>query len=280
MSDDPDLSGEEPVVDEVMEEVVEESATPEAPPETPAEAPSEEAREPEFTVPLRVHTDLRETLAAEKAKAEVASQQLADLQARLAALENPQPKEEVPDFWDNPSEHLNARERALTAQQQSVEERLAAFEKAQQEASENAQLANAIGSAEAAFSAQNSDYYDAVQFAQQARAAQIKAVQPWKTDQQVAQDVMEEGHSIARQALENNQNPAEIFYNYARQVGFSQTPAPQEKLVQQATAQKRATSLGSASGGGPSGVSYSALLKNPNMLDEIGLEGLDELISH
>lgn len=146
---------------------------------------------------------------------------------------------------------------------ETLDQRLARFEKAEEERQQAQRLQQATIAAERAFMAENPDLPDAVAHLRQTRIAELQ-IFGW-TEEQALQKVYQEEQALAAHALQRGQNPAEIAYRWAERRGYSKKqpeiqPAEQpaaERLARQVDAKARSGTL-SNGGGAPAPVQLDA----------------------
>jgi len=212
-----------------------------AAPAEPA-APTAPTPEPAKVIPLAAHLEERTRWKSE----------MKALEDRLARLEKPaEPAAPEPDFVTDPKGYVDAKtERALTALKQ-VEERLEPV----QQATELQQFLGHVAAVEGEFVRATPDYYEALEHVRQVRASQIAELYPAATQAQIAQQLLSEEVSVARQLVAQGRNPAETVYRLARTYGFAPkaaaTPAaaaPAAPAVPKAPVADPTATLGSSAG--------------------------------
>lgn len=177
-------------------------------------------------------------LLEERRRRQALEQQTMELQARLAAQE--QLKEEmrqfreqlkakedeeeaVPDYEEDPLEHLKAKterqeqliQQQMEAQRQAQEQQQAAIQ--QQEAIK--QVVTAISQREAEFVKEAPDYYEAIEHVRSIQRENLSGLglTPDQVEAEVARAELETG--IA--ALQNGVDPASYVYNIAKRMGYT-----------------------------------------------------------
>ena len=234
--------GQEEVTEEVKEELKEKE-----------EAQEEKKRE---FVPINEHENLKAALNEERNRRKEIRRQQESQQAMIQKMEERfaqlqerfGPKEEVPPFDDNPAEHLRYQQSKLQEQineQKTEAEKRKEYEKYQ---SHIAGLQTRVASHETAFSKQNADYYDAVDYLRERRDKDYQAMgitDPAERAQLVQNDAL----FIAQNALQREQDPASVFYTLARNYGFSSKPSSAEEKIENARkGQQASKTLGSQAG--------------------------------
>lgn len=182
-------------------------------PKTEIEAPRQEPKPKERkSVPLAEHLSEREKRQA----AEKEAQELREARARLEGayqqlsqrFAQPQePPKPQPTVEEQPLEVLKA-----------TQQRLAEFERQQQEAQITAQFSQHVSGLARQFKAQNPDYDQALKFVADMRRQELAlfGMPPQMIDQQLVRDEFE----VSAAALQNGRNPAEVIYGMARARGF------------------------------------------------------------
>ena len=228
--------------------------TPESPERTPEpEAPpqQDEATDPpaqeQRTVPLPAlheerarRRELQQQLQQERAAREEMERRV---QARLEQLTQAMtPKPVVPDFNENPAEHLKhsveeVRQTAQLTQQQIAEWRQ------QQAAQEQLSIAaEKVRAAEAEFVRETPDYQNAVTFMLESRTREFEAFgHDPATAKRMAAEEMAQG-AIANAA--RGINPAEVAYKLAKARGYTAQAAAADKMQMQQRGAAAARSLG------------------------------------
>lgn len=213
------------------------------------------------TVPQGALHAEREKRKAVQAELEAAKQQLAAI-ARMREQTNARKPEPLPEA-DDPAamEHLRAR-LAETEQRTVRMEQQRELDAA--DYAETQQLYGVMASAEAAFRAQQTDYDDAISYLAQARAKELTRY--GMSPPQINQVLSEEAAEIARTAIQQGMNPAELAYGIAQDRGYRPTQAEAAPPAKQggaaatleaiAKAQGASKSLGA--GGGSSGAVLTA----------------------
>ena len=86
-----------------------------------------------------------------------------------------------------------------------------------------ADLAATIAAAERAFAEGAPDYAERVAFVARVRAAQLEALNPFATRDQIGQQLMTEGLAVGRDAFERGQNPGAVFVALSDALGYRAT---------------------------------------------------------
>lgn len=219
-------------------------------------AGEEEGREK--TVPHGAFHEERQRRKQAEEKARGLELENAKAIARLEALlQSNQPKDEPAPQPPKVEEDIFGAVDYQGRKIETVEQRLERFEKAEQEAAQQRQIQAATAAAEQEFIRDNPDLLDAVNHLRAARSAELQVF--GFTAEQAIQKIYQEERVLAAQALQRNQNPAALVYNWALQRGYSKKApeAPREdpakKLETLEAAQAANKTLSSAGGTAASG---------------------------
>lgn len=205
-------------------------------------------------------------LYAEREKRKQAQAKLEQMEAKVGQLENTyarvmerlngqqQPQQPVyqapaiPAYEADPVAHLKAKIDQLEGGVSSYGQQMA-----QRNAME--QFQQALGYLEGQYRTQAPDYDAAVEFAKQQRDAELSAL--GYNEEARANILRQEIIGVSASAMQRGQNPAEVFYNYAKVKGWGRqqqaapapapapkpAPAPAQKLATVAKAQSASRSL-------------------------------------
>jgi hypothetical protein len=225
-------------------------AEPEAAPEA-VEAPPEAAQKPSQHVPLA-------ELLEERGRRKEAQARLEEMEARLSALQRqaqeyfaqqqPQQEVEPPPFDADPLEHLRVQQEKLNQTIQLTQRQLAEQEMARRQATQWQQMRDGVHQAEQAFVQSKPDYYDAVNFLRDQRAAQYKAA--GVPEQHIPTLLQRDAVTLAQTAASLGRSPAQFAYETALGLNYrapAPAPAPEEVAQKAAAAPK---SLGGTAGRG------------------------------
>lgn len=215
------------------------------------------------TVPqgaLHAERERRKTVEAELAEAKAAIARIAEF--RKQAQERTAP---AMPAADDPAalEHLTRRLGDVETQQTQLVQRqqLDAADQA-----EIMQLRTVMDTSEQAFRAEKPDYDAAIQHVVQARAQELKLY--GLSMPEIQQAIAEEATEIARSAVAQGRNPAELGYQIALSRGYRPQPntTPQAQpttatatLEAIAAAQKASRSLGGGGGAAPQALNAEAI---------------------
>jgi hypothetical protein len=169
---------------------------------------------------------IRETRAENK----TLKQQLQELTAKIESLAKPappaQPEPEAPDFLADPKAYVDDTRKQL----KELTEKLDTKEKEQTEAQKQQEAAQEkwtkIVTAEAEFAATTPDYNDALQHIRKVTSAQIKLQFPQATDEQIAKHIQQQEFQGAAQIVADGRNPSQVYYEYAKLIGYSPKAPP------------------------------------------------------
>ena len=207
---------EEPQAEEAQAEYSQaEESQPEPP---PAETP-----QPERVVPLAA-------LHEERERRRDLQNQISRMEGRFHQVMDrfnnpPTPEPQVPDYDENPAEHL--RHRAEQAERQISEINHARQAQGQYAAQQQqvAQTAQYLQQQESSFRANNPDYDNAAEFLRQSRINEYKIL--GLDDAAAAAAVVQEALQLTAQTSQSGRNPAEHFYELAKLRGYRKTEATQ-----------------------------------------------------
>lgn len=156
--------------------------------------------------------------------------QLQELTARIEALAKPAaappPEPEGPDFLADPKAYVDDTRKQL----KELTEKLDSKEKEQTEAQKQQEAAQEtwtkIVTAEGEFSATTPDYQQALQHIRTVTTAQIKLQFPQATDEQIARHIQQQEFQGAAQIVADGRNPSQVYYEYAKLIGYAPKAAP------------------------------------------------------
>lgn len=221
---------------------------PAAEPEQPAKEQTGErpdASNPDkATVPLREHLNERDRRKAADKRADDLEKRLAELEAAAApAKEAPAPADPLTD----PEGFLKQQDDRFA----SVAEKQEAI--AQQQA--EAQFVHAVQLDVQRAKAEGPDYDAAYAFAIQSRTAELKAIHPGATDEDISGVVARDELALAQAAVQRGERPSEALKRWAASRGYQAAsggdpaaPAAKSSTVPKDEARARNQSLSSASG--------------------------------
>jgi hypothetical protein len=169
-------------------------------------------------------------LTEERARRRQLQDQNQQMQARfnelLLRMQQQQPAQQqaqVPDYDDNPAEHLRAMQRQVEDRIRELDQRLAGHDQRTQVVDQHTQFVNTVATAEADFAARTPDYHAATAYVQQRKLTEYRAV--GLSDAEARQALARDTANVAQLALQRGQNPAEVMYGLAKAVGFT-APVP------------------------------------------------------
>lgn len=225
-------------------------------PEPQAEAP---AVEPEKPPPGMVPQG---ALHQERERRKAAELQFQALQEKLAAIEaklNPPAEIVIPDPILDPK---GFREFQIKQIMERANEKAEA-ERRQMEQAQHQQVMARLNQDVQTFKATTPDYDNAFQHAIKARREELAFY--GNSEEQIAAQMEVDVQAIVQQAYSTGQNPAALFYSYAKMRGYSgAAPAPQAAAQVQALAQAQRQTQSLAPAGGPAndgGVTIETLSK-------------------
>lgn len=212
--------------------------------ETTQEAPKPETPRGDPAIALKAER------AARRAERREFERKLQELESRLTQSA---PKEQ-PKVIDPEADPIGALQEMYRRQQEQDQQR----QRQEQETAQQAQfrqhvekLEREVADYEAEFAADHPDYTKATEFLTVSRTQEYQAM--GYAPQEIQQALAYEFMAISQRAMQGHQNPAEVFYNLAKQRGFTSTPSPIDKI---AAGQKAAATLNN--GGGKSGDEVTA----------------------
>lgn len=283
MSTDPDeLTPEEIALTSEPAAEAPQVETPEAGAQQPEPDKVETPAEPDKAEPdkqaLVPHAALHETREHNKAlKAE-----LAELRARFEEFTAPKPEPEAPDEMPDAvldheafKEWMGRQFEKANKPVQEVQEQTRQQFEAQQRQAEESRLIAATSQQEKQFAADNPDYFQAYDHLRAARIAELKAMYPSASEEQIAAQIRADTMAVLQGARSDGRNPAEVFYSVAKLRGYSKpAPASDEpsKAVRVKAAQAASASLGDAPGGAPRALSIADI----NNMSESELAALSD----
>lgn len=171
---------------------------------------------------------IRETRSENKAL----KQQLQELTAKIESLAKPPAKAEEPaepDFLADPKGYVDDAKKKLAELTAKIEDDKKQQTEAQQKAQEAQETWNKVLSAEAEFSKTAPDYQEALQHIRTVTTAQIKLQFPQATDEQIARHIQQQEFQGAAQIVADGRNPSQVYYEYAKLIGYkpkAADPAP------------------------------------------------------
>lgn len=255
---------------EAQEAPAPESAQETAPPE--GEAASEVTaevepghQEPQKLVPLGALHEERQKRKNAEQSARQQQEQFRQLQAQQVEMMRylqslaPQPPP-VPSFDQDPLTNIGASVQRTNAEVQDLRRQMSQDAYDRQQAQANQQFVSTVNMSEAQFAKQAPDYFDAVTFARQKKAAEYESV--GMTEREAWDRVDWEASQLAAMALQRGESPAEVGYRLAKAIGYqgkANGGDAQARLNMQQAGRAAATPSGSAGTG--SRLSLDALAK-------------------
>ena len=160
-------------------------------------------------------------------------------------------KPKAPDFNEDPAGFLHHQNQELAnelkAIKQQSEQQTATNQRLQAQQQQESNLLGHIQTFEQGFIKDNADYYDAISHIRNASIQNM--VDSGYTQQQAIQAVTKQEFMSAVQLMAAGENPAEIFYNRAKKMGYKgkAQESDEEKLATMEKGQKAGKRLGSSS---------------------------------
>lgn len=221
----------------------------EAQPEETQNQAAEETEKEAGKIPVSVLTEERNKFQARIGALEGRINQLGQENTRYQSLAEEiralkQAKESVsaqpePDYLEDPKAYIDQKVGTTLDQLRNVQETVEQTTEsvgAQSSAMQQQQQIQAIqrmaGSAEEAFAQTKSDYWEALDYARNARNGQLKLAFPDGTPAQLAEHIRAEEFATAAQILQQGRNPAEFAYEYAKSLGYTPEQAQEDPAVQ------------------------------------------------
>lgn len=212
----------------------------------------------------------------ERQKRQAAEQRLQAMQqaiqeARQAQQQQQTPQDQPPSIDEDPIAYFEHQNRVLQDQVKQQQQFLDQQTQERQQQQQLNQFQGALTASEDQFAQQTPDYYDAAQHLRSVRMGQLEQLYPStpqgdayaqqygfaSASQMREAHVSNEAAMYAEHAFGMGRNPAEVFYELAKQNGYSvaQQVTPQQKTEMARAGVQRAQSLsgGGGNGGGDAG---------------------------
>lgn len=265
------------------EEEIHVAETAEAENKADTDADKEEAAEKEETegekkevprIPLPELQAERKRRQAAEAEAAAEREKYARLDERLKILDERMKPPEIPDFNEDPFEHLRQREDRTVQTVEELRKQMEDFGKQTEAQRFQEELTHRVISAENAFRQEHPDYDDAVKHLKQGRAQEYMAMginDPAQIERMLGQEALQ----LAQTAMQNNMSPAEMAYNISKSRGYrseNKDKKPVDKLDNVQKGQEKSSSLSNAGGGEERVLDIEALA---NMDDEDFAKAVD-----
>lgn len=145
----------------------------------------------------------------------------------MAKLEQQAEQAQEPDFLADPKGYVDTKLAAVDKARQDDAKKNEATQQQVQQAEQLRQVFNATLNAEQAFVAKQPDYPQALEHIRTVRTAQLQALHPEASGEQIANHIAFEERETARSMIAQNRNPAEFAYAIAKTLGY-QPPKPAE----------------------------------------------------
>ena len=218
----------EPTEPDVTAEPVAEA--PESPPEPPKAEPVAEAKPEPERVPLAVLLDERAQKREATERARLLERELAELRAQQQAKPVEPPAPPIPALADDPVANLDARARQLEEATRKAQEDAQRAQEQLQGLQREQAIKDALVATEAAYVAQNPDYFDALAHVRSAREAQLKMLFQNATTEQIRGQIALEERQLAQGLLMQGMNPAQYAYEMAKTIGYRKTEPKVESV--------------------------------------------------
>lgn len=213
-----------------------------------APAPKDTPEDIQRKLSAALHDTRSENKTLKNELAQLRTQVEALAKAKPAEPEAPEPPE--PDFLADPKGYVDQKVQGALA-------KLDKAEKATQETAEqikqreaNESVLRATQTAETQFYAQTPDYPEALQHIRGVRTQQLQDLFPDATTEQINNHIAFEERETARMLVQQNRNPAEFAYKFAKTLGYQQKAAPAPKPAAQPIDKDAVRTLGSGGGNG------------------------------
>lgn len=237
-----DIQAEVQVTNENVDQLLEQQKTPEQKTE---EVVQEEKKHdgPEPKVPLgALHEERMRRKAVEAQMQELRRQNEENqkwrneneqkLAERIAAL---QPKQAI-DPAENPVGYLATQQYETQKMLAEMQEAQRKQESMQQQNAAMQQFASHVQRDEEVFTSKTPDYSDAAKFAREFKTKEYMTF--GFTQEQAEAQVNNDAFAIAQRALQLGESPANLFYNYAKTVGYKPQANGEQKLSMMEAGQK------------------------------------------
>ncbi len=222
-------------------------------------------------VPLRTLLEARNKLQARIDNLEGTNKQLLEkmqiLASRIEERQEAEPEKQAPDYLDDPKAYIDHTQQTVVDKLRSFEEQLSKANKATEQTHEQITqqqqvqaVQQAASAMEQTFAEKNPDYWDALAHIRNVRTRQLKMAFPDADDSQIAQHIAGEEFMTAAQLMQNNRNPSEYAYQYAKTIGYT-PPKPDDGKTdsQEDLDAKREAAQGLGGSGEDQGVDVEAL---------------------
>ena len=239
-----EMTAEEQAEFEAMQNDAPEPERAEAEPEATEPEPEQSEPQAEFKTTREKPPEgfvPHQAMHAERARRQEAEQSIAELRARLAALETPPAPKDEPPQWVDPLVDPEGFNKYQKYQEKQVTDRLDRWEQQQKsEADLQAKMAQAA-QFEAEYIKTAEDYPQAAQFLHQSRAAELQA--QGFTQQQVQSQLGHDAVRLVDAAVAAGLNPAHLIYERARAAGYKKPVDEGARVAKLAEAQRQTASL-------------------------------------
>ena len=209
-----------------------------------------------------------QAMHAERQKRQAAEARLAEMEAKLSALETP--AEKPPEFVD-PLEDPDGFRKWQEHQSAETKDQIDAIHKERQESLQRAERVQKAERLEQEFAAKTPDYMDAVKTLHNSRVSALRDA-GWD-DSEIQSQIVQDAQNVFEAAERIGMNPAQLLYIRAQEFGYTpkaaeaaqettRGTAEADRITALAEAQKNTQGLGSAGGGEQAGQLTAAQLAN------------------
>jgi hypothetical protein len=227
-------------VDEEVADAQERNAAAEEPEPKQEEVQQKESQEEKESgkVPVSVLTSERdkyqarigalEGTIAQQGQAINKFQEMQDQIRELRAAKDAKPAEPEPDYLEDPKGYIDQKLGTTLDQLRNVEqtvqqttETIGAQGQALNQQNQIQAIQRMAAAGEESFVKDHPDYWEALEYAREKRADQLRLAFPDADNAQLAEHIRSEEFATAAQILQQNRNPAEFAYNYAASLGYT-----------------------------------------------------------
>jgi hypothetical protein len=216
-------------------------ATTSTPASTPATTPAAPVTEStQQQVPLAALHEERQKRARAEQERQALQERVRQFEDAIAQAQKQQQQPAAPDPNVDPIGAALHQAQVTKAELEEVKQWRAQQEQASQHQNLRQQFTQAVANSEAAFRASHPDYDQAFNHASQQYDKMLKAMIPDPVARR--QRVIQEANGVALQLLSEGRDPAQFFYDFAREMGYTGTPPAPTTVTQQAAPVQQTTS--------------------------------------
>lgn len=159
--------------------------------------------------------------------------QLKEIRERVA----PKEEEQIPDFNENPAEHLLAQTRALQKELSELKTTNKEMTETQKQETQMREVLSEISTQETLFAKQNPDYQKAYDYVKGIKEKELRTY--GLTDAQIQHELNRAAFQTGYAALQQGKNPGEVIYNMAKVYGYQNAEQSTEKPGQDSEQMKK-----------------------------------------